>query len=124
MITATALEVQSRQIAVVLLRHIHSIAYENQRGLDGWGKINAGAKDCIIAKRERLSLAIADQGQAGILFVQLARFKFYWLIKTIDSGWLQAVFFELLNHIGLGFFQPCAACLAAFHVVVGKNLDV
>ena len=102
-----------------------SVPREDQWGgeLDGFMG-GAGAEEGVVGKGERLGIAAGGQGERGFFFVQFGLFESDSLVEAIDAGGLEAGFFELVDGVGLGFFQAFAAGVAAFQGIIGEKFYV
>jgi len=65
-----------------------------------------------------------NQRGGGIFLHDLEGDEFHRLVEAIAAGGLQLGLAELIDDVGLGFAEAVAAGLAAFEVVVSKELDV
>jgi hypothetical protein len=69
-------------------------------------------------------LAVGNQCERGLGFIDFVLVEADGLVETIGSGGLEAGFLELLDDIGLGFAKTFAAGVATFERIVGEKLDV
>src|SRR5260370_1027332 len=67
-------EVESGKIVIILFREAQAVAHEHQRRVHRGSKINPGAEERVLAQHQRLGLAIAHHGGAGIFLHDLPRF--------------------------------------------------
>src|SRR5262249_51338628 len=104
--------------------HLQTVSNENQRRFHLGCRDNASADECIVAEHQRLALTVVDEAEAAVLLDNLPRFKSYGLVEAVHACWFQASFLELLHDVFLSGAFAAAACIAAFHLVVGDNLDV
>jgi hypothetical protein len=65
-----------------------------------------------------------NQRGGGVFLNDLAGDEFDRLVEAIGAGGLQLGLAELIDNVGLGFAEAVAAGLAAFEVIVSKELDV
>src|ERR1017187_1310076 len=119
-----AVEIEAGEVIVIVLGNLEAITGEDERRADFGRRHDAGADDGVFAENERFALAIADEGEAAILFDDLARDEAHGLVETVRSCWLRVLMLKLFDRVFLRFALATAARVSAFEFVIGEELDV
>lgn len=119
-----AFELQTFEIVVLHFGHAEAVADEDHGRFHGGGGVGPQAEIGLFTEFNGERLALANEGEAGVGFVDLAGLELHGLRVALGAGGGEAEAFELFGDVGGGLAVALATGVAAFEFVVGEELDV
>ena len=119
-----AFELEAFEIVVLHFRDAEAVADKDHGRFDARGGVGPEVEVSLFAEFNGEGLTIADDGEAGVGFVDLAGLELDGLHVALGSGSGEAEAFELFGDVGGGLAMAFAAGVAAFEFIVGEELNV